>query len=160
MQEKLQDESFWTRRSGWMAALVVLVVSALGYLLDVLLAIGGVSSRFMLLLTNTATGIVAGGLLYQVAKHAKREREVMRSRMATIAEMNHHIRNALQVIKILVAYPPDAARSTGQVKLINESVERVEWALREVLPKYPTGIPQLQVKDSTQPAGGRIESRI
>jgi hypothetical protein len=64
---------------------------------------------------------------------------MMRARITTIAEMNHHIRNALQVIKILVAYPPDAVQRSRQVKLINESVERVEWALREVLPKYPAG---------------------
>jgi hypothetical protein len=122
-----------------MAVLVALVVSVLGYVLDILLDLEGVSSDYMLLLTNTVTGIVAGGLFYQMAKHSKSEREMMRARITTIAEMNHHIRNALQVIKILVAYPPDAVQRSRQVKLINESVERVEWALREVLPKYPAG---------------------
>jgi hypothetical protein len=47
-----------------------------------------------------------------------------------IADMNHHVRNALQAIiscKIL----PEQER---QVKLIAESVTRIEWALRKVLP--------------------------
>jgi hypothetical protein len=126
-----------------MAVMVAVVVSALGYVLDVLLDLGGVSRAYMLVLSNTLTGIVAGGLFYQMAKHAKAEREMMHARMITIAEMNHHIRNALQVIRILVAYPPEATQSSRQLKLINESVDRVEWALREVLPKYPAGAPPL-----------------
>ena len=101
MQEKPQAESLWTRHSGSMAVVVAVVVSALGYVLDLLLDLGGVSSAYMLLLTNTVTGIVAGLLFYQMARHAKSEREMIRARVSTIAEMNHHIRNALQVIKIL-----------------------------------------------------------
>ncbi len=63
----------------------------------------------------------------------------MRARMATIAEMNHHIRNAMQVIRGLITFLPDPSHRDDQILLINESVERVEWALREVLPKYPAG---------------------
>src|SRR5262245_7029648 len=150
MQEKPQAESFWTKHSGSMAVLVALLVSALGYVLDILLDLGGVSSAFMLLLTNTVTGIVAGGLFYQMFRHARAEREMMRARIVTIAEMNHHIRNALQVIRMLIAYPPDPAQSGRQVKLINESVDRVEWALREILPKYPAGTSAPPAQESTQ----------
>jgi hypothetical protein len=151
VQEKPQAESLWTKYSGLMAVLVAVVVSALGYILDLLLDLQGVSSAYMLLLTNTVTGIVAGGLFYQMAKHAKSEREMIRARVTTIAEMNHHIRNALQVIKILVAYPPDADQRSKQIKLINESVDRVEWALREVLPKYPAGSSPEPLENPPQP---------
>lgn len=131
-------ESFWTRRLGWLAIGVAVVVSVLGFLVDRLLAFQ-MSRTQMLLFTNTLTGIVAGGLFYQLARHAKAQREAMRARMATIAEMNHHIRNALQVIRGLSAFPPDPSYQDEQIQMINESVERVEWALREVLPKYPAG---------------------
>jgi hypothetical protein len=118
---------------------LAVVIAALGYLLDALLTLQGVSRAYMLLFTNAITGIVAGGLYYQLARHAKAQREVMRARMATIAEMNHHIRNALQVIRGLSTSLPGPGHEDEQIQLINESVERVEWALREVLPKYPMG---------------------
>jgi signal transduction histidine kinase len=122
-----------------MAVALAVVISALGYLLNRLLALEGVARVYMLLVSNTLTGIVAGGLYFQLARHAKAQREAMRARMATIAEMNHHIRNALQVIRGLSIFPCDPSYRDEQIQLINESVERVEWALREVLPKYPAG---------------------
>jgi hypothetical protein len=134
-----QLESFWTRRSGWLAVAVAAVVSVFDYLLDSLLSLRGVSRAPMLMFSSMVTGIVAGGLFYQLARHEKAQREAMRARMITIAEMNHHIRNALQVIRGLSAFPPDPSHKDEQIQLINESVERVEWALREVLPKYPAG---------------------
>ena len=41
--------------------------------------------------------------------------------------MNHHVRNALQVI----AYSDN---STEQPSVVQDAVRRIEWALREVLP--------------------------
>jgi hypothetical protein len=118
---------------------LAVIITALGYLLDLLLALQGVPRSVMLLLTNTLIGIVAGVLYYRLARHEKAQHEAMRTRMTTIAEVNHHIRNALQVIKGLSAFPPDPSHRDEQIQLVNESVERVEWALREVLPKYPKG---------------------
>jgi hypothetical protein len=59
----------------------------------------------------------------------------MAARMKTIAELNHHIRNALQVIKFWGAQHRPALDAM-QLQLINDSVDRIEWALREVLPRY------------------------
>ncbi len=73
-----------------------------------------------------AKGGAPGGLYYQLARHAKAQREAMRARMATIAEMNHHIRNAMQVIRGLITFLPDPSHRDDQILLINESVERVE----------------------------------
>jgi hypothetical protein len=56
--------------------------------------------------------------------------------MHTIAELNHHIRNALQVIKFLGGQQRSGLDAM-QLQLINDSVDRIEWALREVLPRYP-----------------------
>src|SRR5262249_26006444 len=123
----------------WLALALIVVVSALGYLLDEFLMLQGMPHSSMLLVTNTATGIVAGALFYQMARHERAQHEMMRARMTTIADMNHHIRNALQVIKTVGAGPLPASFGDEQLQLLNASVERVEWALREVLPKYPVG---------------------
>ncbi len=139
----------------WLALAVAVVVSALGYLLDGFMMLQGIPRGSMLLVTNTVTGIVAGAFFYQMARHERAQREMMRARMTTIADMNHHIRNALQVIKTLGAGPLPASFKDDQLQLINASVERVEWALREVLPKYPAGTGVAQ----TPAAGRRVVPR-
>ena len=48
-----------------------------------------------------------------------------------IAELNHHIRNALQVI----AYHNVPERSEREIQQVNKAVIRIESVLREVLPE-------------------------
>lgn len=121
-----------------MSFAVAVVVSVIGLFLDWLLVKEGVPRLGMLILSNFATGLFAGGLFYQLAREEKAHRELMRARMTTIAELNHHIRNALQVIKFWGAQQRPALDAM-QLQLINDSVDRIEWALREVLPQYDVG---------------------
>lgn len=57
----------------------------------------------------------------------RRRARYLASRLQVIALMNHHVRNALQTIKF-------AHQTDQQIRLIDESVARIEWALREILP--------------------------
>jgi hypothetical protein len=50
--------------------------------------------------------------------------------MQVIAEMNHHIRNALTPISLLA----DATENQQLVQVISDGVDRIDWALREILP--------------------------
>ena len=59
------------------------------------------------------------------------KQRLLEQRLKKLAEMNHHIRNALQVV---AGYAHQAGESEV-VKRINDSIGRIEWALREVLPK-------------------------
>jgi len=120
------------------ALLVVLIVSLIGIVLDWLLVKEGLPRLDMLVLSNSVTGLFAGGLFYQFVREEKAHRELMRARMKTIAELNHHIRNALQVIKFL-GMQNRSGLDAVQLQLINDSVDRIEWALREVLPRYQIG---------------------
>jgi hypothetical protein len=45
--------------------------------------------------------------------------------------MNHHIRNALQVVAFYATHPDDSIA----VGTIRDAIHRIEWTLREVLPK-------------------------
>jgi hypothetical protein len=54
----------------------------------------------------------------------------LRERLKTVELMNHHVRNALQVIVDSV-YVHGHAR---QLEEIENSVKRINWALREILP--------------------------
>ena len=113
----------------------MIVVSGIGLLLDRILMKEGVPRFDMLVLSNSITGLFAGGLFYQLAREERAHRELVRARMKTIAELNHHIRNALQVIRFWGAQQRPALDAM-QLQLINDSVDRIEWALREVLPQY------------------------
>jgi hypothetical protein len=100
-KENLPGESLWSRSSGLFSLIVALVVSILGIVMDRILVKEGLPRLDLMILSNSLTGLFAGWLFYHVAKEAKASRELVRARMHTIAELNHHIRNALQVIKFL-----------------------------------------------------------
>ncbi|MGC2743253.1 MAG: hypothetical protein WA672_08695 [Candidatus Angelobacter sp.] len=157
-EDKLSVESLWSRRSGLFSLLVVVIVSLIGIILDSLLVKEGLPRLDMMIFSNGLTGLFAGGLFWQMAGEAKASRDLVAERMKTIAELNHHIRNSLQVIKFL-----GGQKRTGldavQLQLINDSVDRIEWALREVLPRYPIGAistPAQDVQvDTIRPASRR-----
>ncbi len=72
-------------------------------------------------------GVLAGLLVFAYEHHQHR---VILEKMRVIAEMNHHVRNALQPI----IYSPYVKEQAEQIKIIQEGTRRIEWALREVLP--------------------------
>lgn len=113
------------------AIAVALLIFSVGEWLDWLVLDKVLPFRTMV----AADGVVAalaGLLLFKVLADARRRHREMLRHMETIAEMNHHIRNALQVI----AYHNVSHPSSGQaVDQVGEAVERIEWALREVLPE-------------------------
>jgi hypothetical protein len=135
-------ESLWSRRSGLISCVVALIVSVLGVVLDHTLIKEGLPRFGMLIISNGLTGMLAGGLFFQLAREERASRELVRARMKTIAELNHHIRNALQVIRFLGGQQRSGL-DVMQLQLINDSVDRIEWALREVLPRYDLASPAM-----------------
>jgi hypothetical protein len=61
--------------------------------------------------------------------YEQRRHKAILNKVRVIAAMNHHVRNALQTI----AYSP-YTRQEEQIRLIGDSVNRIQWALREILP--------------------------
>ncbi len=146
-------KSLWSRRrTGVLTFIVIVVVSAIGVILDRILMNEGLPRLDMLIISNTITGLFAGGLFYQIAREERIHRELIQARMETIAELNHHIRNALQVIRFWGAQQRPSLDAM-QLQLINDSVDRIEWALREVLPKYPVQGAQSPEQGSMKSAG-------
>jgi hypothetical protein len=144
--ENLPVESTWSRRSGLISCFIAIVVAAIGFVLDHILVKVGLPRFDMLIFSNGLTGMFAGGLFYQLAREERASRELLRARMKTIAELNHHIRNALQVIRFLGGQQRSGLDAM-QLQLINDSVDRIEWALREVLPRYDLNTPPIPVKE-------------
>lgn len=99
--------------------------------LDFLMIYFDSTRRVLLLISDCLTALLAGGLmlwvlLIQRTRHIENE-----ERMQVIGEMNHHVRNALQVI----SYWGVQERDRQQLRFIHEAVGRIEWALRDVLPR-------------------------
>ena len=81
--------------------------------------------------SDLLAGTVAAILFFLFLRVQRERRAMLRQRVEVIAGMNHHVRNALQVISL------SAFSSADQQQLIaiRESMNRIQWALRELLPK-------------------------
>jgi hypothetical protein len=110
----------------WKAILVFKLVSGLLVIADQL------SMRFGLdgsqrVVDDLLGGLIAGLIFYFYERHRLRR---LRQQLQIIDLMNHHARNALQPLLFMIGEP----ESRGQMKLVEECVRRIDWALREVLP--------------------------
>jgi len=106
--------------------------------LEVRLHRDGVPSRDLILLSSLLVGLVAAGLVYLLSIRERQRRTYVECRLRVIAEMNHHIRNALQVITFYTR--KGEKREVGVI----EAVERIQWALREVLPQLPESLTNIK----------------
>lgn len=77
-------------------------------------------------LDDLILGVVAGLVVFAYEQRRSRE---LRQKLAMISAMNHHVRNALQTI----SYVPYTEQAK-QMLLIQQSVNRIQWALQEILP--------------------------
>jgi len=109
---------------------VAFVVSIVGLTFDGLLLREGVPRYDLMAISNSLTGIVAGAFFWQAKRLGRERRQFVRERLHTISEMNHHIRNALQVI----SFYSGKNRDDQTMTTLSEAVNRIEWALSEVLP--------------------------
>ncbi|HZU42568.1 MAG TPA: hypothetical protein VE994_07855 [Terriglobales bacterium] len=73
--------------------------------------------------------IIAGVLVYW---NERRRVRFLTEKLKTIELLNHHVRNALQVI----TYSVYRQGNTEQVAEIQDAVNRIDWALREILPGH------------------------
>jgi hypothetical protein len=110
---------------------IALLICAIGYGFDRLLLKEGVPRFDVLLLANLLTGLVAAALFLQARSRIREKERLLEQKLETIAEMNHHVRNALQVVAYYGYQHDDEKAGT----LINDSIARIEWTLKEVLPR-------------------------
>ncbi len=120
-------ESCKPQRSAlWKATLLFILVAGL------LIAADQLSIRYGLegsqrIVDDLLGGLIAGSIFYLYECHRLRR---FSENLHVIDLMNHHIRNALQPLMFLT-YKPEGKT---HVKLVEDCVRRIDWALREVLP--------------------------
>src|ERR1700688_5293766 len=77
-------------------------------------------------------GLVFAGLASKFVGGVYRNRKERSARLNFIWARNHQIRNALEGITPL-AHP---SKNQQSIRVIREEVDRIEWALKEILPGY------------------------
>ena len=89
------------------------------------------------IMAEGGSALILGMLAAKLLHSAYQARQHALARLRVIAELNHHVRNALEVIS-LSAY---ITRDEEAIRHIMEGVNRIEWALREILPResFPIG---------------------
>jgi hypothetical protein len=83
----------------------------------------------MALVSNVIAGMLAGFFIFMVLRNIRERRLVILRRLTAIREMNHEIRNALELIQ-LSAY---STRHQQAIATITDAVDRIQWTLREIL---------------------------
>jgi hypothetical protein len=116
-------------RFKWAAFSAIVIFVAL-YWVDAWFAHHGLR-RDATLLDNLLLSVLV--LALGIGQQLRHERELKRHRqlMGIIGDMNHHTRNALQVI---VSRSVLSMADSNAVEDIRQAVKRIDWCLREILP--------------------------
>jgi signal transduction histidine kinase len=83
------------------------------------------------LLAEAFSALIVTCLVAKLAHMAREQYRATVARMQVIAEMNHHIRNALAPIALSVS----EIENQQLIRIISDGVDRIDWALREILPR-------------------------
>lgn len=84
-------------------------------------------------LADAALATVAGLLVGKMIRNSDREKRRIFHRLLMIAEMNHNIRNSLEVIQLSAHVSQDKEA----IQEIDTAVNRIHWALKEFVPAEP-----------------------
>ncbi len=103
-------------------ALGVFAVATIGDVLIMDLA----ANPLWALCDHLALAAFAGAI---VLVYDRRRRHDLHDKLSSIHEINHHIRNQLEVIE----YSAWATHDQQHMARIHESVKHIDWALREIL---------------------------
>ncbi len=79
--------------------------------------------------SDAAAAVIAALFVLTIVNFSNERREGVRRRLRMIAEMNHHVRNSLEAIQMSA----ELTRDREAITVITDEVNRIEWALREVL---------------------------
>ena len=111
---------------------VSVVVGLVSFLVTELMhrfLVADLGRRWERLLAEGVSAVVVAGLTAGFMDAANQRQEAALLRMQVISEMNHHIRNALGAISLTT----DSIQNHECVRVISDSVDRIEWTRREVL---------------------------
>jgi signal transduction histidine kinase len=131
-EPKQENQSFWQGLAGALLLAVVcaIFVFVISSAADMLMLREHETARLTIELSDGVSAIAIALLSYKLIRLNQDRRARLRQRVEIISDMNHHVRNALQVISLT-----SHGKDKEEITAIRESVNRIQWALRELLPK-------------------------
>ena len=133
-QEEVEPRKvpFWGRAVGavLLSVLFVLLIFFVSSTADLFLLHEHETPRITIEFSDGISAAVIGVLCYWLVRLHQERRQHLRHKLEVIADMNHHVRNALQVISLT-----SHGKTKEEIAAIRESVGRIQWALKELLPK-------------------------
>jgi hypothetical protein len=115
------DLPLWGR-----AFLIGILAALLGFALDEVAHLLGYPWHVERLLENAVEGVVIGAVVFRLSRSREKR---MERRMKEIGFLNHHIRNAMQTIKLAAI---EIADSQERIAAIDLSVRRVVETLSRI----------------------------
>jgi hypothetical protein len=107
------------------------------------------------LLAEGISALVVSLLTAKLVQVTRERHRLTVARMQVIAEMNHHIRNALSPVSLSL----EDAKNQQLKRIMSDAVDRIDWALREILPReVPLGVEQRNKLGYFQKQGGSLRS--
>jgi hypothetical protein len=127
-----ESRTFWRSSFGsvFLAVIATVLVFGVTSAADLFMFHENEPARITVELSDGISSVVIGLLSYQLLRMQQLRRRELRKRVETISDMNHHVRNALQVISLSTH-----GHDHEEIKNVRDSVNRIQWALRELLPK-------------------------
>lgn len=148
-----KDKSLRMEPTSWRfvlgAAIGVGIVSFLATELMHSILVPDIGRSHERLLAEGFSALIVSCLTAKLVQISRERHRLTMARMQVIAEMNHHIRNALSPISLSV----DATEDRQLKCMISEAVDRIDWALREILPR------ELPLEDEQRHAMGYFQRR-
>lgn len=120
--------------SQWSRALISLGVGFVCFAVTELmhfLLVADIGRRRERWLAEAVAAIAVSALTAKLLDIMRRQHQATLTRLQVISEINHHIRNALMAISASA----DITNDEQCLRTISEGVERIDWALREILPR-------------------------
>jgi hypothetical protein len=131
MKHGLFNKFPWESWAGAVSVGAILFLTS--YLLDALLVWLGISSA-KTILDNVTIAFIGSGAAYLWIRWEAEKRARIRERLILIAELNHHIRNAL----LLVGQSAVSRDQEQKLRLIDEVFARIDRVLTELVPTAST----------------------
>jgi hypothetical protein len=114
-----------------MAALAVGVVSFLATELMHYVLVPDIGRSTERLVAEGFSALIVTLLTAKLIQIMRERHRLVIARMQVIAEMNHHIRNALSPLALSL----DNTENQELNRVVSDAVDRIDWALREILPR-------------------------
>ncbi|MDP9263295.1 MAG: hypothetical protein M3O85_03125 [Acidobacteriota bacterium] len=122
-----------------------LIIGFASYYINRLMLRYGINPSTESLLDDLAIGSLGGDIVLLTGALRWERESRIHERLTLIAELNHHVRNALTTIVLYSEYPDLKQR----LQRTSEAVDRIEWVLRDLVPTaaFREGKPRLLDKE-------------